>query len=172
VVDHVAGALRYLLERCAESGRCRLDLFDRSTKPDQALVKGLSKATQHLTLVALRIDGDEKRLHMRGRGPDLIERVGKHAEPRRAQIGTVGIAEIDQHPLAWKVGAAHDAAVGIDEVERMVRREPQLFRRSGANAHLEQDDGQYKRGNGVSYFHGRIRASCTISAAQWQAMST
>jgi hypothetical protein len=71
-----------------------------------------------------------------GGGADLVERAGKHAQPRGAQIGAMRVAEIGEQPFAGEIRAAHRAAVGVDEGERAVGRELQLLghRRADARA--------------------------------------
>ena len=52
-----------------------------------------------------------------GGRPDLLECVGEHAEARRAKIGAMRVAEIDQQPLAREIRAAHDATLGVLECQ-------------------------------------------------------
>ena len=88
---------------------------------------------------------------MRGGRPDLVQRTGKHAQAGRAQIGAVHVTEINEQPLARKIAAAHDAAIGIDETQRLQRRRAQLLagRRGGQAA--QQRNGDSKAGKGKTW---------------------
>src|SRR5215510_10087922 len=116
MVDHVAlPGLHYLLEGHAQRRGGEFDLGEAATKADQPLVEGLGEATQVRALIAFRIDGHEQGLQVRRGRTDLLKGIGKHAQAGRAQVRAMHVSEIDEEPLLWKIAAAYDAAVGVDE---------------------------------------------------------
>src|SRR4029079_1206843 len=111
----------------AERVRSLSYLFHAPAKADQALVERFREGAQDRTLVALGIDGNEQRLDVLRRRADLVERVRQYAETRWAKIGAMGVAQICEQPLSWEIRAAHDAAVGIRERQRLAQREVGVF---------------------------------------------
>ena len=72
--------------------------------------------------VALGIDADEQRLHRLARGPQSVDREADRQQIGRADVGTEGEAEIDQHQLAAKIGIGARLAGVIDQLERTADR--------------------------------------------------
>jgi len=62
------------------------------------------------------------RLHGIARGPELIHRHSHLLQVGRANVGTIGEAEINQHELATKVRIGAARAVLVDERERAADR--------------------------------------------------
>src|SRR3546814_2761443 len=67
--------------------------------------------------VARGIDGDEERLHLRRRGAQGVQRRGQLGKLGRADVGTGGVAEVDQQEAAAEVLLGDRAAVMVDERE-------------------------------------------------------
>ena len=92
--------------------------------------------------IALGIDGHEQRLDVLGGRPDLVERLDDRAERGRALVGAIGIAEIDQQPLAGKPVRGDGLAVGVGKHQRAVERNPPLLGLRGGGDADEQRQGQ------------------------------
>jgi hypothetical protein len=74
--------------------------------------------------VALRVDGDEQRLHAVGIAAQSVDRKPDRLEIGRTDVRAIGEAEIDQHQLPAKVALGADPAGVIGKFERATDRLP------------------------------------------------
>src|SRR3546814_4925728 len=112
MIDEIGGGLRV-----ADLGvedpvrlRDRRDVLRRAGQPDQAGMEVRDVIRQEVDRVAGGIHGYEERLYGLCPVAQLVERVGHGGGFGRADVGTVGVAEVDQQELAavvGKIGRAH-----------------------------------------------------------------
>lgn len=88
----------------------------------------LGEIAQYRAAVAFGIDRNKQGLHVVGRRPDLVERLGHRAERGRTVIGTMRVSEIDQQPFPRKIGAGDRFVVRIDKREWMIEGKSRFVR--------------------------------------------
>src|SRR3546814_4618963 len=93
------------------------DLLGRAGEADEAGMEVGDVAGEQRGSVARGIDGDEERLHLRRRGAQGVQRRGQLGKLGRADVGTGGVAEVDQQEAAAEVLLGDRAAVMVDERE-------------------------------------------------------
>jgi len=100
--------------------------------------------------VALGIDGDEDRRKVCRRRSELGESLAHHGERGGARIGTIGVAEIDQHQFAAEIAVVLDDAILVAQREGTADRQRRPLGRAGrldelgigeaADDHDQRDD--------------------------------
>ena len=94
------------------------DLLSTAGQADDRRVEVGDVGAHVLRPIARGIDGDEQGREAVRLVTQQIEGVGDRAERRRTHVGTIGVAEEDQHAPAAEIGVGYGAAVVIDEGER------------------------------------------------------
>ena len=128
MVHQVAAALaHFTLGVVHGEGLGRLvHLFGGSGEADQVVREGAGEFAHHFGRVALGIDGDEDRLHLRRQLRVLLLEAGialhhpLHVEG--ADVGAIGIAEVDDPVLAVEIAPADGIAAAVDQLERTADR--------------------------------------------------
>ena len=119
MIHGVAAAFeRLLLVIDAIGARRRRDGLRIPRQSDEARPERFQIGFQNFRRIALRIDGDEDRHHAAGLGPELVEGVGHHRQGRRADVGTIAVAEINQHEPAAEIGGTARFPVLVDQGKR------------------------------------------------------
>src|SRR5512147_2199758 len=118
-VEHpiFSGDLRYLLRRAGQSHHTR--------------VKGMDVVLQLWRRVALRIHGDQHRYDPFAFIAQEIDSPTIAGERGRADVRAVGIAEVDEQPLAAEILIGNRLAVLVDEREGPADRAPGIAAAGG-----------------------------------------
>ena len=146
VAAGVAGLAFLVVDR--EGLRRRRDLRGRAGQPEEIIRERRRELGDDGWRIALGIDGHEQRLDLCGqrRLGRLEAVVSLHhvLDVERANVGAIGIAEVDHPVLAVEILPPDRVAVAVDQLERAADRgagERRLSGRSAARGN-EQQDGQ------------------------------
>ena len=93
----------HLLEKNLVVGGDALDLGFGAGQREHSRVERRRVFAQHGWRVALRIERNEDRLHLAGRGAEIAQRLANDREVGRADVGAAGEAEVKQHQSAAKI---------------------------------------------------------------------
>lgn len=89
------------------------DIGGAAREADQLAMKRGQVFQEMLTAIALRVERDENRCHIRRRGSEHLQRQPHRLQVSRTNVRAAGVAEINQHELSAKIRVAANLSVMI-----------------------------------------------------------